>query len=110
MEQDGRVPFAESHPSRDDEIDFYDDDSEWCDRCQGLGTAECHCGGDQCYCENYGEMECPTCHGEGRWTPTPAQIADRAETARWWAEFNARLREGIANNEPLSGNNKDVRG
>ncbi len=76
----------------------YDDDrdeplpegSEWCDRCQGGGIANCYCGGDQCYCENYGEMECPTCHGAGWWVPTQAEIAQRAELAelmrKVWAE------------------------
>lgn len=80
---------------RSDEIDFYDEreGSEWCDRCQGLGTADCHCGGDQCYCDNYGEMECPQCNGEGWWTPTPAQLEARAETARWWREMHGWLRQ-----------------
>lgn len=84
----------------DDEIDFYDEQegAEWCDRCQGLGTADCHCGGDQCYCENAGEMECPQCDGEGRWTPTPAQLAARAETARWWRELCEKQRTA----QPLS--------
>ena len=37
---------------------------EYCDRCQNTGTVDCHCGGDLCVCENYGEKECPCCHGE----------------------------------------------
>jgi hypothetical protein len=63
---------------REDEIDFRDDDlpenALWCDRCQGLGMAECYCGGDQCYCDNNGEMECPQCDGEGFYVPTARQI------------------------------------
>ena len=31
----------------------------------GDGTVDCHCGGDLCICENYGERDCPTCDGEG---------------------------------------------
>jgi len=77
---------------------FYDDcgrwwpaDAEWCDRCQGMGIAECYCGGDQCYCENYGEMECPRCGGEGYFVPTPAFKEARAEHARWWTELHQAL-------------------
>lgn len=36
-------------------------------RCGGTGTLECNCGGDQCYCGNFGEAECfgcPDCEGE----------------------------------------------
>jgi hypothetical protein len=68
----------------DDDYDYDDGDDRmpegalWCDRCQGSGIANCYCGGDQCYCLNCGEMECPTCHGEGFWTPTAAQIASWA--------------------------------
>lgn len=49
-------------PDDYDDFDYEErpEGAEWCDRCQGMGIAECHCGGDQCYCENYGEMECPT--------------------------------------------------
>lgn len=88
-------PVPASIPSADDYGDFYDyeelpEGAEWCDRCQGLGTAECYCGGDQCYCENYGEMDCPRCHGEGYWVPTEAQKRARIEEAVWlrkvWAE------------------------
>ena len=81
-------------PSRDDEIDFYDDrdeHAEWCDRCQGTGSVDCHCGGDLCFCANGGEMDCPQCHGEGEWSPTPAQIAARIETAKWMRELWDRL-------------------
>ncbi len=48
-----------------DEYDFRDDDGVACPRCYGGGTVDCNCGGDLCVCENYGERDCPTCHGEG---------------------------------------------
>lgn len=38
-------------------------DETWCEYCNNLGTVECLCGGDLCICENYGEMDCPICHG-----------------------------------------------
>jgi hypothetical protein len=76
-----------------DDFDYEDrpEGAEWCDRCQGLGMADCYCGGDQCYCQNNGEMECPTCHGEGWWVPTPAQLTARAETAKWMRELWAKV-------------------
>jgi hypothetical protein len=78
-----------------DDFDFGEDDlpegSVWCDRCQGSGVADCHCGGDQCYCENYGEMECPRCHGEGFYVPTPKQIAAEAEMSRIMGEALASV-------------------
>ena len=43
----------------------YEDDAIPCPRCQGDGSVDCHCGGDLCVCENYGERDCPTCYGEG---------------------------------------------
>lgn len=92
------VPSADERDDYPDEEGFYDDcgrwwpnDAEWRDRCQGLGTAECHCGGDQCYCENYGEMECPLCHGEGYFVPTAAFKAAREAHAKWWRELNEKL-------------------
>lgn len=50
-----------------DPDDFYDYEPDGipCPRCQGDGTVDCHCGGDLCVCENYGERDCPICHGEG---------------------------------------------
>lgn len=55
--------------SEDGDYDDYepDDDRDGfpCPRCQGGGTVDCHCGGDLCVCLNYGERDCPTCHGEG---------------------------------------------
>lgn len=66
------------------------EDTVWCDQCQGLGTTACHCGGDQCYCENNGEMDCPRCHGEGRYVLTPEQAKREAETAAAMREIMAR--------------------
>lgn len=70
--------------SGDDLDDWYDDTIPegmiWCDRCQGMGIANCYCGGDQCYCLNYGEMECPRCGGEGyHRAPTPEEIKRAVE-------------------------------
>ena len=48
-----------------DDDNEYDDRGECCPRCSGDGTIDCHCGGDLCVCDNYGEMDCPLCHGEG---------------------------------------------
>jgi len=36
-----------------------------CPRCDGWRQVDCHCGGDLCVCDNYGEEDCPMCHGEG---------------------------------------------
>jgi hypothetical protein len=33
----------------------------WCEHCQNTGSLDCHCGGDLCICENYGEYPCPYC-------------------------------------------------
>lgn len=45
--------------------DYDDRDGIVCPRCMGDGSVDCHCGGDLCVCENYGERDCPTCSGEG---------------------------------------------
>ena len=37
------------------------DDRGWCDTCCNTGWLDCHCGGDLCVCENYGEYPCPDC-------------------------------------------------
>ena len=29
--------------------------------CNGLGSKECLCGGDQCICHNHGDVECEGC-------------------------------------------------
>lgn len=81
-----------------DDYEDWPDDAEWCDRCQGMGIANCYCGGDQCYCENCGEMECPQCGGEGIWVPTEAQKKAHAELAEFmravWAAEAIEARTG----------------
>ncbi len=53
-----------------DDDHFYDycdgppDGYVLCPRCDGHQTVNCHCGGDLCVCENYGEKPCPFCGGE----------------------------------------------
>lgn len=34
---------------------------KYCNYCCNTGWMNCYCGGDQCYCDNQGEMECPHC-------------------------------------------------
>lgn len=49
----------------------FDDHTEGhvnCPKCDGWREVDCHCGGDLCVCENYGNRECPVCHGEGEVT------------------------------------------
>ncbi|HKJ60616.1 MAG TPA: hypothetical protein VKA94_01280 [Hyphomicrobiales bacterium] len=55
--------------------DYYDDDGEGppCPRCDGDGIVNCYCGGDQCFCENHGEKDCPLCYGEGVADPARAE-------------------------------------
>lgn len=56
----------------DADHDHYDDGFDvgcvMCPKCMGQGSVNCHCGGDLCVCENYGERDCPVCHGEGEVT------------------------------------------
>jgi hypothetical protein len=49
----------------DIEFGFEDDGICMCPRCMGAGEIDCHCGGDLCVCMNFGDAECPLCHGEG---------------------------------------------
>lgn len=52
-----------------DQIDDYDhEEGIVCPHCMGDGSVDCHCGGDLCVCENYGERDCPVCYGEGEVT------------------------------------------
>lgn len=51
--------------SEDGWYDYDEPDGIICPRCQGAGTVDCHCGGDLCICENYGERDCPVCGGDG---------------------------------------------
>jgi len=50
-------PLAEPNDGDYDEVD----DAPFCFRCQNSGSVPCRCGGDQCYCSNYGELPCPSC-------------------------------------------------
>lgn len=66
-----------------DDFDAFDfpENSAWCERCQGTGSVECYCGGDQCYCRNGGERDCPRCYGERSYfvrTVLPLSSAGRA--------------------------------
>ena len=36
---------------------------QYCHYCNNDGVVNCYCGGDQCYCENHGERDCPRCYG-----------------------------------------------
>ena len=52
----------------DDDYDYYEEPIPeghvLCPRCDGHMSVACHCGGDLCVCENYGEEACPLCGGE----------------------------------------------
>lgn len=49
-----------------DDIDDYDESEACaCPRCMGMCSINCYCGGDQCYCDNQGDMDCPTCEARG---------------------------------------------
>ena len=51
-----------------------------CPRCDGHQAVNCHCGGDLCVCENYGEEPCPLCGGEyGGEGYVSKEVYDR-----WW--------------------------
>lgn len=67
--------------------DYFDDDGEGppCPRCDGDGTVNCYCGGDFCVCENYGEKDCPLCHGEG--VADPERAEKYLETEREMVTF-----------------------
>lgn len=56
-----------------DDWDDTRDTHETCPNCIGDGEVPCHCGGDLCICENYGDAPCPTCHGEGEVTHERAE-------------------------------------
>lgn len=63
-------------------ICFGDKNAIWCDRCQGTGSVDCHCGGDLCICQNGGEKDCARCGGEGEFVPAPGQIEREAKAHR----------------------------
>ena len=81
----------------DADAGFYDDsgrwwpsNAEWCDRCQGMGTEDCDCGGDFCVCGAYDSLPCRRCDGEGYWIPTPADLEARRRNAEWWAALHKK--------------------
>jgi len=55
------------------------DDGAICPRCMGDGSVSCHCGGDLCVCDNYGDRDCPVCFGEGNVSPEREAQYLRAE-------------------------------
>jgi hypothetical protein len=76
-----------------DDYDYEDDmpaGHVMCPRCDGHRTVDCHCGGDLCVCENYGEMDCPMCLGEG---DVKKERADRYHARQ--AEYAKVLREAL---------------
>ena len=68
---------------------YGDDDDDGrtpCPKCDGDGTVNCYCGGDQCYCTNEGEKSCSLCYGKGEATPERAEKylkAQREMHAAW---------------------------
>lgn len=72
--------------SDDYEPDPYDDtDHVRCPRCDGWGHIDCHCGGDLCVCDNYGEAYCPLCHGEGDVSKATEQAYRKRQADNWAA-------------------------
>ncbi len=57
---------------------WWPNDAEWCDYCQGMGTAECLCAGDFCCCSAGDNLTCPRCDGEGYYVPTAKEKVNRA--------------------------------
>lgn len=84
----------------DNDRDYYDDYSDipnghvLCPRCNGNQVVNCHCGGDLCVCENYGEEPCPFCGGEyGGEGYVPKEKADRYFEKQ--AEYIKAFREAM---------------
>lgn len=71
----------------------FDEDFCPCPRCDGWGSIDCHCGGDLCVCEHYGERDCPLCHGEGEVSEGlhNQYLAHQRENARLMAEAWAKI-------------------
>lgn len=97
-------PIRRGASMADDFDDYYDDYDEGppCPLCDGWKTVNCYCGGDQCYCENYGEKDCPLCYGEGVASPERAEayLAHDREMAavmrKFWEERKAKDAERAA--------------
>lgn len=70
----------------------FDEDFCQCPRCSGWGFIDCHCGGDLCVCDNYGERDCPLCYGEGEVSEATyiAYQERQSENARLWSEAMAK--------------------
>lgn len=75
-------------PIEVDDFDCHDcdDQSVMCPKCSGDGTVICHCGGDLCVCENFGDAPCPLCHEEG---VVSTELAEKflAARRRAWEAF-----------------------
>lgn len=76
-----------------DHYDDYDDGGICCPRCSGMGSVDCHCGGDLCVCENYGDAPCPLCDGEGEVSEATYQKYEEAR-AKAWEEWQAVVAKG----------------
>ena len=90
----------------DDDFDPYDYEHDipaghvLCPHCDGQQVVSCHCGGDLCVCENYGEEPCPFCGGEyGGEGYVPKEKADAylAKKAEYHAAFRAAMAETESN-------------
>lgn len=71
---------------------YYDDDMDGipCPRCDGWGTVSCHCGGDLCVCDNYGDATCPLCIGDGTVSKAREQQYLDARQ-KWWDDYKAAV-------------------
>lgn len=56
-----KIHNVEDHPD--------DETMKFCTNCQNSGSVNCYCGGDQCFCENQGEIYCPYCEAGEEWQP-----------------------------------------
>lgn len=70
--------------------DYLSDDDVTCPRCDGWGHIDCHCGGDLCVCDNYGEVPCPLCHGDGQVSEERYEKYQSAQR-QWWAAYQAAV-------------------
>ncbi|MGV3580030.1 hypothetical protein [Brevundimonas sp.] len=74
------------------EEDFYDEGGVVCPKCMGDRTVDCYCGGDLCFCENYGERDCPVCHGEGEVSEAREETYFESQR-RMHAAFQSAMRQ-----------------
>lgn len=74
-------------------MEDFDEDFCQCPRCSGWGEIDCHCGGDLCVCENYGQAACPLCGGEGEVSDALYEryLERQRENARLFAEARAKI-------------------